>query len=309
MKPGAYATTEPMHYALKARPIFLSRLLLARFLPSSLFQMSSAEDTTSRMWMGSVLGSAGLPPTMVAVLGSAGTGKSSFIRLVTNDDTIHVRHSQQSDTSQIVYTECFNDAGGKLTLIDTPGFDDSEGLSDVDILRMIGDDLHSSESEYGKYKLLSGVIYMYNIANTRSGGVDLRTIRMLENLVGPGGCEHVVLVTTMWETVGPTDGERREAELKSDERLFKLLINAGAKMIRHDSGPESARRIIDAFLMTDVGPRMSAAPKLLGDLDRADGAHVEGARATRGRSWGAVLETSMVITLLLIACYGVVISF
>ncbi|KAF7357240.1 GTP-binding protein A [Mycena sanguinolenta] len=202
---------------------------------------------------------------MIAVLGSTGAGKSSFMRLITNDDT---EHSRRSDTSQIIYTEVVDNAGRQLTFMDTPDFSDSEGLSDVDILQMISNDLHS---EYGKGKLLSGVIYIDNIANTRDGGVNMRTIRMLENLLGPGGCENVVLVTTGWDTARTTDGERREAELRSDERLFKLLIDAGAKMIRHDSGPESARRIIEAIL----GNQREQRPLLPAKLNINSGGSVE----------------------------------
>ncbi|KAJ6464545.1 hypothetical protein C8R45DRAFT_1174774 [Mycena sanguinolenta] len=239
--------------------------------------MTSAEDTTR-------------VTAMVAVLGSTGTGKSSFIRLVTGDDTVHVGHSLQSDTKQIVYTECFDDTNGQLTFMDTPGFDDSEGLSDVDILRMIGNDLYS---EYGEGKLLNGVIYMYNIANTRVGGVNLRNIRMLEKLVGPNCLGNVVLVTTMWGTVNLADGERREAELRSSDQLFKLLIDAGAQMIRHDSGHQSARRIIEAILgnepksllvQTELSSgvplgKTSAGQELVLALDRADNLDARGLKS------------------------------
>ncbi|KAF7337186.1 G domain-containing protein [Mycena sanguinolenta] len=224
---------------------------------------------------------------MIAVLGATGTGKSSFIRLVTGDDTVCIGHSLQSDTSEIVYTSSVNDDNRQLTFMDTPGFNDSEGLSDIDILRMIGNDLYHA---YGENKLLHGVIYMYNIANTRVGGMNLRNIRLLEKLVGPKCLMNVVLVTTMWETVRLSDGERREAELRSNDKLFKPFIDAGAQMIRHDSGQKSARRIIEAVLKNEPKPLLvqtelmegavlgqtSAGKELVIELDRGDGFDTRG---------------------------------
>jgi hypothetical protein len=51
-----------------------------------------------------------------------------------------VGHSLESETSKINCAEYFNFYGRKVTLVDTPGFDDSrEDISDVDILQMIGE--------------------------------------------------------------------------------------------------------------------------------------------------------------------------
>lgn len=51
-----------------------------------------------------------------------------------------VGHSLHSETSEISCAKYLNSDGRIVTLMDTPGFDDSrEDLSDVDILRMIGE--------------------------------------------------------------------------------------------------------------------------------------------------------------------------
>jgi hypothetical protein len=49
-----------------------------------------------------------------------------------------VGHGLESETSQINCAEYIDPGGRKVTLVVTPGFDDSrEDISDVDILRMI----------------------------------------------------------------------------------------------------------------------------------------------------------------------------
>jgi len=76
---------------------------------------------------------------MVAIMGPTGTGKSSFINLLTNDENIRVGHSTESETNRVLTSRYFDpESGLSVTLVDTPGFDDSrEGCSDVHILENI----------------------------------------------------------------------------------------------------------------------------------------------------------------------------
>lgn len=65
--------------------------------------------------------------------------KIQFINLLTGDSKIIIGHNPDSETIDIE-TACYVDdkTGLSVTLIDTPGFDDSrEGISDVDILGKI----------------------------------------------------------------------------------------------------------------------------------------------------------------------------
>src|SRR5260221_11987375 len=60
-----------------------------------------------------------------------------FIKLLSNDDNIHIGHSIESETID-VSTTSYSEAGRVVTLVDTPGFDDSrEGVTDTDILEKI----------------------------------------------------------------------------------------------------------------------------------------------------------------------------
>jgi hypothetical protein len=85
-------------------------------------------------------------------MGMTGSGKSSvrifaflyhdrrcspykqFIKLLTGDEGIQIGHGVSSQTSEIG-VQCFSTPGGRrVALVDTPGFDDSNGMTDGDVL-------------------------------------------------------------------------------------------------------------------------------------------------------------------------------
>jgi predicted GTPase len=62
-----------------------------------------------------------------------------LINLLTNDDNIRIGHDLESQTFDIITSRYMQD-GVSMTLVDTPGFDDSrEGITDTDILGKIAD--------------------------------------------------------------------------------------------------------------------------------------------------------------------------
>ena len=96
-----------------------------------------------------------------SVMGVTGTGKSSvgptfrkpcwdslrripffqFIKLLTGDTTVGVGHDLESETSDVQVLHFHDrDSGRKVTIVDTPGFDDSRAdFSDTKILKTIAD--------------------------------------------------------------------------------------------------------------------------------------------------------------------------
>lgn len=74
------------------------------------------------------------PPRLIAFMGPTGTGKSSFISELAPGATT-VGHSLFSCTGDVILVETVID-GVPCTLIDTPGFDDTE-KSDTATLRLI----------------------------------------------------------------------------------------------------------------------------------------------------------------------------
>ncbi|KDR66196.1 hypothetical protein GALMADRAFT_45038, partial [Galerina marginata CBS 339.88] len=215
------------------------------------------------------------------IMGPTGTGKSSFIRVVTGSGNVIVGNSLDSQTSQVSYHAFRHRDGGKVMLVDTPGFDDSrQELTDADILQMISGFLMM---EYRKGRKLNGVIYMHNISNTRMGGVGLRNLKMFKQLVGEECFCNVIIVTTMWSATDLAIGEKREEELKAKDVFFKPLLCKGAQILRHDSGLASARHIIDIMAqnppkalliqteLSEPGKRLvdsSAGSELIAEFER-----------------------------------------
>ena len=64
-----------------------------------------------------------------------------FIRLLTGDTAIAVSSGIESETNDIqVFRFLDHTSGHNVTLVDTPGFDDSrEGVTDTDILKKMAD--------------------------------------------------------------------------------------------------------------------------------------------------------------------------
>ncbi|KAF8551121.1 hypothetical protein OG21DRAFT_1369437, partial [Imleria badia] len=172
------------------------------------------------------------------VMGATGSGKSTFINLASGSN-LAVSDSLESCTID-VETSAFLLDGRTVTLIDTPGFDDTT-RSDTDVLKSITDYLSGSYSQGAR---LAGVIYMHRITDNKMGGPSRRNFHIFRNLCGDAGLQNVLLVTNMWSKVDPDEGEARERELASKDKFFKPALDRGARMLRHEGSQESAHAIL-----------------------------------------------------------------
>ncbi|KAJ7707496.1 P-loop containing nucleoside triphosphate hydrolase protein [Mycena rosella] len=172
-------------------------------------------------------------------MGPTGSGKTSFINVVSGSN-LRVGRTLQSCTSTVQVAPAFRLDGRWVTLIDTPGFDDTS-KSDTDILTLIAAFLAKT---YEGGKKLAGVIYMHRISDVRMGGISTRNFKMFRQLCGESTLKNVVIVTNFWGEVGLEVGEAREAELASDERFFKPVLDKGARLLRHDNDAPSAQAIL-----------------------------------------------------------------
>ncbi|OCH89850.1 hypothetical protein OBBRIDRAFT_756012 [Obba rivulosa] len=183
----------------------------------------------------------------IAVMGPTGTGKSTFVKLVTGDDKIGIGKSLNSETNEIRPASFFEDDGRAITLVDTPGFDDSrDGVRDIDILQRIGEFLRL---EYQDGRKLSGLVYLQRITDTRVGGISRRNLKMFRKLCGTETLKNVVIMTTMWNQISEEVGAEREAEMASS--IYRELLDAGARMMRFTNDVASAADIIDHILLHD----------------------------------------------------------
>ena len=67
---------------------------------------------------------------------------------------------------------------------------------------------------------------------------------MFRKLCGDETLRNVVIVTNMWGEVTLEKGAARELELRTDDVLFKPVIDKGAVMVRHDNTLGSAQAIM-----------------------------------------------------------------
>ncbi|KAG1821764.1 P-loop containing nucleoside triphosphate hydrolase protein [Suillus subaureus] len=173
----------------------------------------------------------------IAVMGPSGSGKTTFINEASGSD-FAIGKGLESCTGEVQATKPFKLNGREVTLIDTPGFDDTS-RSDTDILAMIGAYL-SQTYEHGAK--LAGIIYMHRISDFRMGGTNKRNFKMFRELCGESTLRNVLIVTNMWSEVASDLGEVREKELESN--FFKGIFDKGARMLRHEGTRESTHRIL-----------------------------------------------------------------
>ena len=160
-------------------------------------------------------------------------------------------------TTDIGLSNEFTLDGRAVTLIDTPGFDDTS-KSDAEILNIIAAFLATMSvhitvhrfsifqtellSRYEKGSRLSGVICVHRISVkefTRSEG---RNFVMVPEFCGGAALKNVVLASNMWSGVPPKVGQDRENELASG--YFKPVLDLGAQMVRYHNTVQSAHDII-----------------------------------------------------------------
>ncbi|OCH84241.1 hypothetical protein OBBRIDRAFT_786400 [Obba rivulosa] len=179
----------------------------------------------------------------IAVMGATGSGKSTFINLVSGAN-LGVNDGLRSCTVEVQTSGRFSFLGREMNLIDTPGFDDTT-RSDMDILKAKADYLSNA---YQNQKKLSGIIYMHRISDFRMGGISRRNFNVFRKLCGDGTLKNVLIVTNMWGEVSEEVGSARERELATDDVLFKPILEKGARMFRHDRTLASAHHILAGLI-------------------------------------------------------------
>ncbi|KAH7084618.1 P-loop containing nucleoside triphosphate hydrolase protein [Paraphoma chrysanthemicola] len=164
---------------------------------------------------------------IIAVMGTTGAGKSTFISGSTKDETIRQGHGLISCTSRVsIHTTKIKDR--TVHLLDTPGFDDSN-RTDLETLQELA---YWLAAAYEHDIKLSGIIYLHRISDTRLQGSALRSLTAFKAMCGEAALGGVVLATTMWDTIPPNDMTKalnRQAELRN--RICQDIQTSGGKVV------------------------------------------------------------------------------
>ncbi|KAH8800295.1 P-loop containing nucleoside triphosphate hydrolase protein [Xylogone sp. PMI_703] len=177
---------------------------------------------------------------VIAVMGVTGSGKSTFIKTISGRDDVIVGNNLTSETSEVRAYE-FSHKDTNYTLIDTPGFDDTN-FSDSEITELILNWLKTSFIEDTR---LNGVIYLHRICDPRMGGTALRNNRMFRKLCGEEAFKNIILATTFWENISADVGERREKELRETHDFWGGMLQKGAQMVRLQRDRRSGLELLE----------------------------------------------------------------
>ncbi|KAK3070300.1 hypothetical protein LTR53_000895 [Teratosphaeriaceae sp. CCFEE 6253] len=180
----------------------------------------------------------------IAVMGVTGSGKSSFIQSA-SELSVGVGHNLHSFTSEVQPFE-FEYEGHHVTLIDTPGFNDTT-RSETEVLKSIADYLDFTYRNPPNLKL-TGIIYLQSIMDPRMYGSSLRNLKMFKDLVGPDPLQNVVLATTRWGQARKSGelelAESKEHQLKTEEAFWAPMVHRGSRVARFEDTRDSALQLI-----------------------------------------------------------------
>ncbi|KAF4624729.1 hypothetical protein G7Y89_g13440 [Cudoniella acicularis] len=181
---------------------------------------------------------------LIAVMGSTGSGKTTFISTLVEED-VGVGHGLKSATAtSAVYS--FLRSGCQVKLIDTPGFNDTM-ITDSEVLRSIAFILAQT---YHQGRRIAGIIYLHRITDTRVSSSSKKMMKVIQDLVGAEAFPCVVLASTMWQTLADDNTAyeiaiKREAELQYTEDFWGAMCRGGSKIMRWDRSRDSALAMVD----------------------------------------------------------------
>jgi len=156
----------------------------------------------------------------------------------------------------------------EITLIDTPGFNDTF-QSETTVLKSIADWLDQSYRTPPHTKL-NGVIYMQAITDRRMYGSTLRNLLMFRELCGENPLKNVILVTTGWGTAKAAgrleQATENERQLRAEPQFWQNMIKRGSDVKKFNDTRESALDII--FSLVDKDPVLLQIQEELVDKDK-----------------------------------------
>ncbi|KAF7507829.1 hypothetical protein GJ744_009993 [Endocarpon pusillum] len=181
---------------------------------------------------------------IVAVMGTTGSGKSTFIQKATGSQDVVVGHTYAACT-QVPQLYDFTLDGKNVALLDTPGFDDTY-KTDSEVLQGVAEFLAFT---YRKNMKLSGIIYLQRITDPRMTHGGRANLELFRALCGDDPLRKVTLATTFWgEMRNLHRAAEHEEELKSNPDYWGEMLAKKASMTQFHDTKDSAQNIIRDLL-------------------------------------------------------------
>ncbi|CAM1507992.1 Fc.00g048400.m01.CDS01 [Cosmosporella sp. VM-42] len=179
---------------------------------------------------------------VILVMGVTGAGKSYFLNQL-KSQCAKEGHSLFAETKGCQAVQIFlgDDDKRNITVVDTPGFDDTE-RPHAEILAEITDYL---AAQHISGLPLRGILYLHKITENRMTGTSKVYLQLLEDLVGDDALKNVILVTTMWNMFRSED--RRRAVRREQELLdifWRPMVEKGSYVAQFDGTPDSAYALV-----------------------------------------------------------------
>ena len=141
---------------------------------------------------------------------------------------IYKSNSFCAPATKLVQAYSFSAHGHQFTLIDSPGFDDTD-VDDEEIFTALVEWL---EQSYRKGQRLTGLLYLHRIIDNREKGSDLRNLRMFKKLCGAGNFANIILGTTWWDQEEADIARAREKVLKETPEFWGDMVAKGSRVER-----------------------------------------------------------------------------
>jgi GTPase SAR1 family protein len=154
------------------------------------------------------------------LLGQTGVGKSTLIKILSGNESCKIGHGKKSETQNIQSYECCYEKFN-FNLIDTPGYDDSNGNDPKNyahIRQVLGS---------GKYKI-KGIILLLSFQEARFGESHRKGLEKIVNLFPLDNFwDYITVVITKTYCDQDDDIEQlKKQNLKEYQEIFDVLISA-----------------------------------------------------------------------------------
>ncbi|KXN83497.1 GPI-anchored wall transfer protein 1 [Leucoagaricus sp. SymC.cos] len=227
-------------------------------LQSDIMAISECLDTTVGMSTGAPAASTtqivdgALSDIIIALIGAPGTGKTTFIDLVTSRD----RQANDNLTPDLengvraTHFQHLNYQERRIVLVDTPGLDDTSVIAVVKVLEMIQRWLIRT---YRDGNQLNGLILFHRITDSRLHPPLLDGIARFGSIVGQSATKNLSLVTTMWNDAAGQAGDNKKKQLAIQKSLTDTLGDVGARVEQlRELSSEEAWRILECLVSRGI---------------------------------------------------------